>query len=198
MLQTFVQWKAIVWRAALCALLAIGACMALWNLPARRAAAMEPPLEIATAAGVLRLHVIANSDSPADQAVKLRVRDAILRCMEPGESLRDAEAFVMEHGAALLAAAERTLREDGFPYSAQLMLGTFDFPDRTYGGTLYPAGEYEALRVVLGRGAGQNWWCVLFPPLCIVTEEPESMPSLNELSFKSSIVEWLRSLGVVV
>ncbi len=198
MLQTFVQWKSMVWKAALCVLLAIGVCLALWNLPVRQAAAMGPPLEIATAEGVLRLHVIANSDSPADQAVKLRVRDAILRCMEPGESIRDAETFVMEHGDTLLLAAERTLRENGFSYSAQLMLGTFDFPDRTYGGTLYPAGEYEALRVVLGRGAGQNWWCVLFPPLCIVTEETESLPSLDELSFKSSIVEWLRSLGVVV
>ena len=198
MLQTLLQWKSMVGRAALCVLLAVGACMALWNLPVRQAAAMEPPLEIATAEGVLRLHVIANSDSPADQAVKLRVRDAILRCMEPGESVQDAEAFVMAHGGELLAAAEQTLRENGFSYSAQLMLGTFDFPDRTYGGTLYPAGEYEALRVVLGRGEGQNWWCVLFPPLCIVTEEAEALPALDELTFKSSIVEWLRSLGVVL
>ena len=161
------------------------------------AAAADAADVIETRDGILRLHVIANSDSAEDQAVKLRVRDAILACMEPGDTMEEAEAFVRKHGAELLAAAEDTLREAGFSYSAQLMLGTYPFPDRTYGGTLYPAGEYEALRVVLGDGAGQNWWCVLFPPLCIVTEDVEALPAPDALTFKSSLLAWLRELGVI-
>jgi len=117
---------------------------------------------------ILRLHIIANSDSAADQQVKLKVRDAVLACVKAGGSAEETVSYVKEHGAELLAAAENVLRENGFSYGAQLMLGRFDFPDRWYGSTLYPAGSYNALRVVLGDGAGQNWWCVLFPPLCIV------------------------------
>lgn len=152
---------------------------------------------IETPDGILRLHVIANSDSEADQAVKLLVRDAILACMEPGDSAEEAEAFVRDHGAELLQAAEDVLRERGFSYSAQLMLGDYEFPDRTYGDTLYPAGTYRALRVVLGEGAGQNWWCVLFPPLCIVTGDAQELPALEEISFHSSLLDWLRKWGVI-
>ncbi len=145
--------------------------------------------------GVLRLHVIANSDSPADQAVKLAVRDAVLAAMEAGDSAAEAEAYVMDNGAALLAAAEQTLSENGFSYGARLELGTFEFPDRSYGGSLYPAGPYRALRVVLGAGAGQNWWCVLFPPLCIITDQ-EAEPTDDgrlHIEFKSFFAELFRS-----
>lgn len=192
MLQT-ISWRKPNLICAACILLSVlfalllGACAT----DAQDAAVIE------TADGILRLHVIANSDSAADQAVKLHVRDAILACMEPGATIEEAETFVREHGDALLRAAEETLRAEGFDYTAQLMLGQFDFPDRTYGDTLYPAGEYEALRVVLGSGGGQNWWCVLFPPLCIVTEDIEELPDMEDLTFKSSILEWLRSLGVI-
>ena len=142
---------------------------------------------------ILRLHVIANSDSEADQEVKLAVRDALLACIEPGESAADAKAFLLGNGARLQQVAEQTLRANGFSYGVQLMLGKYLFPDRTYGTTLYPAGEYEALRVILGRGEGQNWWCVLFPPLCIVTEETEPLPEKGDIEFTSSIASWWRS-----
>lgn len=197
MLQTLSGRKFLV-RCAVCLVLA-GVLVGIGLLVAGEAgaAAADTADVIETRDGILRLHVIANSDSAEDQAVKLRVRDAILACMEPGDTMEEAEAFVRKHGAELLAAAEDTLREAGFSYSAQLMLGTYPFPDRTYGGTLYPAGEYEALRVVLGDGAGQNWWCVLFPPLCIVTEDVEALPAPDALTFKSSLLAWLRELGVI-
>lgn len=194
MLQTL-SWRRPILLSA--ALLMLACTLTGLGLSAGCAGAADEVSVIETADGILRLHVIANSDSEADQAVKLRVRDAILACMEPGATIGEAEAFVRTHGAELLSAAEGTLKENGFSYPAQLMLGTFSFPDRTYGDTLYPAGEYEALRVVLGDGAGQNWWCVLFPPLCIVTEDAEALPELDELTFKSSLLEWLRELGVI-
>jgi len=142
---------------------------------------------------VLRLHVIANSDSAEDQAVKLRVRDAVLAVVEPQESAEATRDYLLSHGDRILTAARDTLAESGFSYDVQLMLGTFDFPDRSYGDRIYPAGAYEALRVVLGSGAGQNWWCVLFPPLCIVTQESDPLPDGEDLVFHSSIWDFFQS-----
>ncbi len=118
----------------------------------------------------LRLHVIANSDSAEDQRVKLIVRDAVLACMseapEP-ETQEEARERLLLKGGELQEAAERALAEEGADYPVQLIAGEFDFPEKEYAGRVYPAGRYEALRIVLGEGEGQNWWCVMFPPLCI-------------------------------
>lgn len=147
---------------------------------------------VAGAEGVLRLHILANSDNRLDQAVKLRVRDALLPLFEAASSYDDARAFVLGHGAELLTACEAALAAAGAPYGAQLLLGVSDFPDRTYGGAFFPAGAYDALEVVLGAGAGHNWWCVLFPPLCIVTADG-SAPDPNEgITFESHILAFLR------
>ncbi|MEA5059752.1 MAG: stage II sporulation protein R [Candidatus Pelethousia sp.] len=145
------------------------------------------PVETARAEeNILRLHVIANSDSEADQAAKLRVRDAIL-AYEDGrldtQSAASVRRGVLADGRGLLSVVQESLQESGMNYGAKLALGRYPFPERTYGGTIYPAGEYAALRVVLGEGAGQNWWCVLFPPLCILELpdgeiEDEEMQSL--------------------
>ena len=143
------------------------------------------------AADVLRLHILANSDSPADQAVKLRVRDALLPLFEAAGTYEDARAFVLDHGAALLGLCERTLSAAGASYGAQLLLGVSDFPDRTYGGVLFPAGAYDALQIVLGDGAGHNWWCVLFPPLCVVTVDGEA-PASEGITFESDILAFFR------
>ena len=152
------------------------------------------------AAEVLRLHILANSDSPADQAVKLRVRDALLPLFEAAGTYEDARAFVLDHGAALLSVCQTTLAAAGIPYGAQLLLGVSDFPDRTYNGTLFPAGPYDALQIVLGEGAGHNWWCVLFPPLCIVTRDGSAsldgaaQDASTPVTFESDILAFLRDL----
>ena len=147
---------------------------------------------VAGTEGVLRLHILANSDSPADQAAKLRVRDALLPLFEAADSYDDARAFVLSHGAELLATCQNTLADVDAPYGAQLLLGVDDFPDRTYGGTLFPAGAYDALKIVLGAGAGHNWWCVLFPPLCIVTPDGAAPDPGQGITFESDILAFLR------
>ncbi len=178
-------------------ILAILAALLLLALPP------SDPVRPDPAAGVLRLHILANSDSPEDQTVKLRVRDALLPLFEAASSYDDARAFVLDHGAALLDRCQAILSAAGVPYGAQLLLGLSDFPDRTYGGTLFPAGAYDALQIVLGDGAGHNWWCVLFPPLCIVTRNgstptasPEALngaaPSSVPVTFESDILAFLR------
>ena len=119
----------------------------------------------------LRLHVIANSDSDEDQRIKLLVRDAVLECMggcEGAATPKEARELLLSKGELLQEAADRVLLEEGADYGASLISGRFDFPEKTYAGNTYPAGEYEALRIVLGEGEGQNWWCVMFPPLCLI------------------------------
>lgn len=178
--------------------------MVLFFLAALLLLAFLPPLPSRPAAAeVLRLHILANSDSPEDQAVKLRVRDALLPLFETAASYDDARAFVLDHGAALLDRCQNVLAAAGVPYGAQLLLGVSPFPDRTYNGTLFPAGLYDALQIVLGEGAGHNWWCVLFPPLCIVTRDGSSpdaspeppaaaAPTPFTVTFESDILAFLR------
>ena len=146
----------------------------------------------------LRLHVIANSDTDEDQLIKLKVRDAVLECMagfEGAESRNEAKTALLARGEALQEAADAVLRAEGAAYRAQLSFGRFAFPDRSYAGEVYPAGEYEALRITLGRGEGKNWWCVMFPPLCVIDcGEPASFYPDGRLEFKSILAELWRGI----
>lgn len=143
--------------------------------------------------GILRLHVIAASDSEADQSDKLAVRDAILPLFSAAISYEDARAYLLSHGREIQTAAETALRARGNDSGVQLSLGTETFPDRMYGDTLYPAGEYDALCVRIGKAEGHNWWCVLFPPLCIVSETGEPI-DLDDVELDSALWTWLVSV----
>lgn len=123
------------------------------------------------AESMLRLHVVANSDREEDQALKLKVRDAVLTCAEGWlsgvENQTQAEQVLAQHLDDLEQAGERVTREQGYSYPVKASLERVHFPTKYYDGFALPAGEYRALRVVLGEGAGQNWWCVVFPGLCV-------------------------------
>ena len=120
---------------------------------------------------VLRLHVIANSDSDDDQRIKYEVRDAILAATASllGDCADKEEAVerVNSSREIILDAAAEVLSKNGVDYGADMLVGQENYPERVYEGAAYPAGEYTSVRVVLGDGEGQNWWCVLFPPLCL-------------------------------
>lgn len=120
---------------------------------------------------VLRLHVLANSDSEEDQALKLKVRDGVLAATAPllenAETRDQAEAIVRAHMADIQSAAEAVVAENGSEQAVTVMLDLEDYPTRNYESCAFPAGEYLSLRVCLGEAEGQNWWCVLFPPLCL-------------------------------
>jgi stage II sporulation protein R len=128
------------------------------------------PLQPEIAKKILRFHVLANSDSTADQNIKEQVRDAIGAYMEArlaeAEDLSDTRRIVEENLENIEAVAEETLKENGVSYGADARLEYTEFPKKTYGSFTFPSGEYEALRVVLGAGEGHNWWCVLYPNLC--------------------------------
>ena len=146
---------------------------------------------------IFRLHIIANSNSAEDQAVKLKVRNAVLEY--EAENLDAVSAAktreeLMTHGAELLEIIEGVLRSNGFDYGAQMLVGTFPFPDREYNGVLYPAGDYDAFRVILGDGAGENWWCVMFPPLCILKSDNGKIDTDETIEFESVFVKLFKLL----
>ena len=120
---------------------------------------------------VIRFHVIANSDSEADQALKLAVRDRVLARAEEmypeGATLAQAQEALEGHLNLLAAAGREVVEEQGYDYPVAATLEDCWFPTKEYEGFALPAGNYTALRVTIGEGKGQNWWCVAFPPLCL-------------------------------
>lgn len=123
----------------------------------------------------IRLRILADSDRASDQLVKRRVRDAVVAQMngwvsklEEPQSLEAARTIIRDHLPEIEQQIKQTLQKSGKSYGFEVELGKVPFPAKLYGGTVYPAGNYEALRVTLGSGGGKNWWCVLFPPLCFI------------------------------
>ena len=166
---------------------------------------------------VVRLHVVANSDSEEDQSVKLLVRDAVLeeaaKWYGGAQSMEEASSQLCTHLQSLGKTARTTLAENGMEYPAKVEMTEMYFSTRDYGTFRLPAGRYRTLRVTLGEGQGKNWWCVVFPSLCLPAagEEqsdlllslPESEreivenPEQFQVKFKAvelweSLREWLR------
>jgi stage II sporulation protein R len=121
---------------------------------------------------IIRFRVIAASDSVFDQAVKIKVRDAVLAYLHPelysAGSESSAATIISSRLPGIRQVAQQTVQSAGSDKPVQVFYGVTAFPDKTYGKTLFPAGNYEALKIVIGSGQGHNWWCVLFPPLCYV------------------------------
>lgn len=119
---------------------------------------------------ILRFHIRANSDEELDQELKLEVRDAIGNLL--GEklngvsNLEESKAVVTENMPQIIETAEEVIAAEGYAYTVDACLTTTSFPEKTYGDYTFPAGEYEALEVEIGEGAGHNWWCVLYPNMC--------------------------------
>jgi len=133
---------------------------------------------------VIRFHVMANSDGTQDQILKNLVRDGILdrfgNKLDPTVGIEDTRTFLLEHIEDIRGYAAYILQNEGFDYPVKALLGNAFFPTRMYGDMAFPAGEYEALRLIIGEGRGSNWWCVMFPPLCYIEA---ATPSSEEIIF---------------
>lgn len=160
--------------------------------------------------GVVRMHILANSDGEADQQVKLRVRDALLEMSadgyKSGMNKQEAAEYFENSAADITKLAENVLKDNGFSYGASTKLCREYFTTRTYGDLTFPAGIYTSVKVVLGEGKGHNWWCVMFPPLCVpaaekVTADGEGLDLLTDsgekiitngekYAVRFKIVEW--------
>ncbi len=150
---------------------------------------------------VVRLHIVADSNEEGAQSLKLKVRDRLLaeysEALVQLNSKAEAEVFVKENLAQIEATAREELQANGCFAPVTAVLKEEVFPGRQYGNVSFPAGEYTALRVIIGRGAGQNWWCVMFPPMCCFAEEAEAplnkiLPPKEtpEIKFRWRILEW--------
>lgn|GEM_PF-1091113 len=124
---------------------------------------------------LIRFHVVANSDSAEDQALKVAVRDAILKVVAPklasAQSLDESRRILTDLRPTMEAISQEIITAWGRDLEVKTDHGKFIFPTKSYGSLVLPAGEYEAVRVIIGEGKGSNWWCVLFPPLCFIDIE---------------------------
>ena len=163
---------------------------------------------------VVRLHVIANSDTAEDQDLKLKVRDGIISYLEPVlkdvSDVEETKKILEENIGKIEEEARKIVKKYGYTYSVTASLGNFDFPTKKYENAQFPKGKYDALRIVIGTGEGQNWWCVLYPQLCFsksadgtLSDESETklksvlnedeyhmITSKDDINFKFKIVEW--------
>ncbi len=172
---------------------------------------------------VFRLHVLANSDSEEDQNLKYKVRDNLLNYMNSicknCTSKQEAISIVEENKNTFEQIARDTIKEEGYSYSVKINIGNFEFPTKNYGDISLPAGFYDALRVEIGEAKGQNWWCVMFPPLCFVDISSGVVPddskelmennlseeefalisdkSDNEIQFKFKLLEFFANNGLI-
>lgn len=131
--------------------------------------------------GIIRLHVIANSNTIGDQALKLKVRDAVIAYMDDQKGLSTVDEtrdFLKKDLKRLETIADGIIAAEGYDYRAKANIGVRYIPEKTYGDITFPAGNYEALNITLGEGDGENWWCVLFPPLCLLEEGTDASGDL--------------------
>ncbi len=192
-------------RSVLCGACALALAAALFFL----AVAQDLAERNNVRTGVLRLHVIANSDEELDQSVKLQVRDALLEqtaALFTGAATEsEAEESVRPRLALLEQTANRVLKRAGLGYKAKAALTREYFNARAYGDLTLPAGTYAALRVTLGEGNGKNWWCVMFPPLCIPAAQNAAADVFSEgekrvlspaggFQVRFKVAEWLDAL----
>lgn len=177
-----------LWTEAALLLAAIAAFLLALILPLTLAAAERPAWsqeeaqlwEAYLSGDLIRLHVLADSDAPEDQRIKLKVRDALLEAFgeqlySSGETDGDAVyTALLEHVGEMLQVAQASARQEGFAGDVQAEAGILHLPEKRYGNVVLPEGDYRGLRITLGSGEGKNWWCVLFPQLCLaVSSEGE-------------------------
>lgn len=140
---------------------------------------------------VFRLHIIANSDSSEDQELKLKVRDKIIEYMNTltsnSSDKKDVISIVNNHLDSFKEIALNTIKENGYNYDVNIEIGNFHFPTKSYGDISFPAGNYDALKIEIGDAIGQNWWCVLFPPLCFVNSSTGVVPDDSKNTLKENI-----------
>lgn len=153
---------------------------------------------------LIRIHVLASSNSDTDQQLKLKVKDDVIRYLQPAlkqsDSLTESRRIILSSLPQIEQTALQTLQQNGCEDTVTLQYGHFDFPVKYYGSFSLPAGNYEALRILIGEGKGRNWWCVLFPPLCFTDSNVSSSGKYTDqtpdthIQFKLKSIEWLKSL----
>ena len=138
---------------------------------------------------IIRLHVRANSDSDKDQNLKLKVKDAVVSYLQKelssADSLDDARNILYDDSAQIKDIAQTVIKSEGMSYNVKVYFEKSYFPLKTYGDMSFPPGKYEAFRIDIGEAGGHNWWCVLFPPLCMVSQSYSVVPDDSKQMLKN-------------
>jgi len=155
--------------------------------------AKQSQLQEDLAKEVFRFHVLANSDSDEDQALKMQVKEAVIAYMKEeipdSDSVETTKEWARNHLDAIVNLAKAVIREEGYDYPVIAEVTTCDFPDKTYGDITFPSGRYEALRIEIGEANGQNWWCVLYPNLCFIDAVHAVVPEEGKKDLKKVLQE---------
>lgn len=140
---------------------------------------------------VFRLHVIANSNSADDQNLKYIVRDSVLNYINTisinSSSKNDIISIVNSNLSKIEEVAQKTIYDNGYNYKISVKVGNFAFPTKTYGNITFPPGMYDALRIEIGEASGENWWCVMFPPLCFIDVSSGILPAQSTAIMKNNL-----------
>lgn len=167
---------------------------------------------------IFRLHIIANSNSDVDQDLKLFIRDNIINYLNQFSFKNKAELieFLNTHKSEIENIVQKSISEKGFTYSFSISIGTSFFPQKIYSNITMPSGVYDGLQIKLGKASGKNWWCVLFPPMCLIDSTTCELPnesksilteSINQetysiltskspsYQFKFKIIDWINNLS---
>lgn len=187
------RFKKILWSVTL--IVIIGLLLQKMNLKENSADIQQKEISDK----LIRFHVIANSDSKQDQQLKLVVRDKVLEYIYPklknSKSIEESRKILLDNDKKIKEICENTILNNKYNYAVTTALSKENFPVKTYGNITLPQGKYEAYRIIIGGGEGQNWWCVMFPPLCFIDitkeetsykeTENEMKKTLNEKQYKS-------------
>lgn len=142
---------------------------------------------------VIRFHVLANSDSDADQELKLKVKDAVVNYLNPymseSSNLEESKNILEQNTDSIIELANKVIAEEGYDYSVNAYFCQDYFPAKSYGDVTLPAGEYTAFRIEIGEHNGQNWWCILYPPLCFVDASYGVLPDESKELLKNVLDE---------
>ena len=142
---------------------------------------------------LIRFHVIANSDSDEDQNLKLKVRDAVIDYLQPklelSSSIEESETIIKSEYKELENISKNIVLENGYKYDISVGIDYSTFPTKQYSNVVLPAGEYKALRIIIGEGKGKNWWCVMFPPLCFVDEQSSIIDTETNKKLREILTE---------
>lgn len=153
----------------------------------------EERIQKSIASHIIRLHVVANSDSEKDQQLKISVKDKIVAGLQEklkdADNLNDARTIIRNETERIEQMATEEMRKQGYDYIATASLGNSYFPIKKYGDLTFPAGEYEALRVQIGEAKGQNFWCVMYPTLCFVDSTYQVVPEESKEELKHTLTD---------
>lgn len=139
----------------------------------------------------IRFHILANSDSVSDQALKMRVKESVVNYIyeKTGDfkTVDEAKNFILNNDKTIKSIATKAIADNGYDYTVSSAFGFSDFPVKTYGDVIFPKGTYTSYTIKIGNGKGHNWWCVLYPPLCFVDVSTGVLPDNSKKKLRDSL-----------